>query len=50
MWGLSSPTKHQTGTALEGKVLTTGLPGKSLKLLLFCAWPEHHQERQAMVL
>ena len=30
MWVLSFPTRDQTHTpALEGKVLTTGLPGKS---------------------
>ena len=29
-WGLSSPTRDQTLPALEGEVLTTGPPGKSL--------------------
>ena len=36
MRDLSSPTRVKTRTpALEGEVLTTGRPGKSLKLFLF---------------
>ena len=34
MWDLSSPTRDQTHTpALEGEVLTSGLPGKSQKMI-----------------